>query len=90
MNSALITPRLDELYGFIDRVKEYPMPVDRLVNIARRSGAPSDIVGFYKSFDPAVVFANKEELVSRSEQVDIMREESADMPQEQERSPEEY
>lgn len=90
MNTATATPRLDDLYGFIGSVRKYPVTVEKLVDYARRSDAPAEVVNFYESFHPGMVFPNKEDLISRSEQVDIMREESADMPQEEERSPEEY
>lgn len=90
MNTATATPKLDDLYGFIGRVRKYPIPVGSLIALARRSGTSDEIIDFYKSFDSSVIFDSKDDLVSRSEQVDIMREEGADMPREEERSPEEY
>lgn len=90
MNTATATPKLEELYGFIGKIRKYPIPVGRVIELARRSGTSREVIDFYKSFHPGIVFLNKDELVSRSEQVDIMREESADMPQEEERSTEEY
>ena len=82
-------PSLSELYGFIDRVRTYPISVKGLLGLAQRDGAPKEIVEFFRTFSPETVFTDSEELTASSEQVEIMRGERVDMPREEENT-EEY
>jgi|GEM_PF-1282114 len=90
MDALTVKPALDDLYGFIDKVKSYPISVKEVISTARRLGAPKEVINFYTSFRPNLTFRDKDELLGCSEQVDIMRAERPTMPQEEERSPEEY
>jgi hypothetical protein len=63
--------------------------VGQLLNLARQQRAPKAVIDFYKSFDQDQVFRDEDELTGRSEQVDIMRQEEADMPREDLLVPEE-
>jgi hypothetical protein len=90
MATLAIRPSLGELYRFIAKIQDYPITVRELLQRARELKAPLEVVDFYRSFDHDQVFLDEEDLTSRSEQIDIMRAEEADMPQEEERSPEEY
>jgi hypothetical protein len=89
MNSLAIQPKLIDLYRFIDKVNRYPVSVGQLLNLARQQRAPKAVIDFYKSFDQDQVFRDEDELTGRSEQVDIMRQEEADMPREDLLVPEE-
>lgn len=90
MDVLTLKPALGDLYGFIDKVRSYPVSVEEVINTARRLDAPKEVVNFYTSFRPNLTFRDKDELLGCSEQVDIMRAERPSMPQEEERSPEEY
>ncbi|HSW78418.1 MAG TPA: hypothetical protein VLF88_00150 [Candidatus Babeliales bacterium] len=87
---AIATPSLNDLNGFISKVSTYPVTVKELLTIAKRIGAPKDVISFYQIFDPQIKFKNEEDLSTSSEQVDILRQERNEMPREEERSPEEY
>ena len=90
MTTSIMQSSLSELYGLIAKVRAYPVSVDQLIKLARDNDAPGEVINFYQTFDPDQVFKDQDDLTSRSEQVEIMREESQEMPQEEERSPEEY
>ena len=85
---ALRTP-LDELYDFLSNVQSFPVSVSQLLALARKAKAPKSVIDFYETFHSEQVFQNKEDLICCSEQVDILRYQSDDAPQETERSPEE-
>jgi hypothetical protein len=90
MVRILMQPSLDKLHGFIAKINVFPISAGQLVAYADKTGAPLDVINFYKRFDSSVVFDNKDDLATSSEQVEILREESSNMPKEEERSPEEY
>lgn len=90
MITLTATPTLNQLYEFISKVKTFPISVHELLSLARNLREPKEVIDFYKAFDPNQVFSDVEDLTSRSEQVEIMHAEVAEMPQEIERSPEEY
>lgn len=89
MDASTIKPSLRDLQDFIGQVPTYPVSAESLLAIARRIGAPQEIIDFYGRFRPRLTFRNHDDLLSRSEQVDIMRAESLMMPREEERAPEE-
>jgi hypothetical protein len=80
--SASAQPSLNQLDGFIDRVRSYPVSVAQLISLAREAKAPSQVINFYRSFAPDRVFTDKEDLAGSSEQVDILRQERPEMPKE--------
>ena len=89
MNTLVARPGLSELYDFIAKVENYPVSVNQLVDLARRVRAPKPIIDFYKSFSRGQIFDDEDDLLSRSEQVDIMRQEERDMPKDYLSVPEE-
>jgi hypothetical protein len=82
-------PSLNELDGFIDRVRSYPISAAQLLRLARDSKASNRIINFYRSFAPDRVFTDKDDLESSSEQVDILRQERPSMPHEEPAIPQE-
>jgi len=90
LNALAIRPALTDLYKLIDKVPNYPVSSRELVKLATKYRAPKEVVDFYRSFDDNRKYASKDELAAVSEQVDLMRQEEADMPAEIERGPEEY
>lgn len=90
MSIYMITAPLDEIYNLISKVPKYPISVGKLIDLARETKTPKEVVDFYRTFSRSLVFEDKNHLIGSSEQVDIMREEGLNMPKEEERSPEEY
>ncbi|HVS78687.1 MAG TPA: hypothetical protein VHD84_00125 [Candidatus Saccharimonadales bacterium] len=84
-----VKPSLNDLYTFIDRVEDYPISAGRVAELAHRAEGPKSVADFYRSFDPDTIFTNKEDLTTRSEQVDIIRHEEMEMPAELDSIPEE-
>jgi hypothetical protein len=83
-------PSLTQLNSLIKRVQSYPISVSGLLDLARASKQPKEVLDFYKSFRQDQVFEDPDDLQSRSEQVEMMRQEEKDMPRELETAPEEY
>lgn len=83
-------PSIDELNGFVNKVRTYPISARQLQQFARQTKAPKRIIDFYKNFLPDRVFADQEDLAASSEQVEMMRQAEAEMPKEEEKAPEEY
>ncbi len=90
MSVTVSQPTLDQLYGFIAQIPKYPISTPQIINLAQKTKAPSKIVRFYESFGQNLLFKNEDELVGRTEQVGIMRQQKPDMPPEQQTAPEEY
>lgn len=90
MDAMIVQPSLEDIYALAGQVRDYPVSVEELVDIARRSGASEEVISFYDSFMPWMTFHSQDELLGCSEQVDIMRAERSEMPREEELSPEEY
>lgn len=89
MNTVMARPALYELQDFIAKVESYPVSAGQLIDLARRLRAPQPVIDFYRSFGRNQLFDNQEDLLSRSEQVDIMRQEEQDMPKDDLNVPEE-
>ena len=80
-------PLLTDLRGVIDAVPRFPITVKQLVELARRKKVPNAAVDFYKSFPKDGVFEDKDDLLARTESVEILRHQTA--PPEEMRTPEE-
>lgn len=82
MEALLSRPVLPDIDRFISEVDAYPVSVDELIELARKIKAPRPIIEFYRSFGRQLLFNDKDDLLSRSEQVGLMRQEEREMPQE--------
>lgn len=82
MEGLLSRPVLTDIYRFISEVDAYPVSVDELIELARKIKAPRPIIEFYKSFGRQLLFKDQDDLLSRSEQVGLMRQEEREMPRE--------
>jgi len=80
MDALLVRPPLADLYRFIAKVDAYPVSADELVELAREVKAPRSTIEFYKSFGRLGRFADRADLINRSEQVEFMRQAEKDMP----------
>jgi len=92
MNALALQPQpsLTQLNRLINQVSAYPVSVSDLLDLAKASRQPKEVVDFYKTFNRNQVFYSPDELQGRSEQVEMMRQEEKDMPKELEMAPEEY
>lgn len=88
LNILTIRPPLNDLYNLIDKVSKFPVSNRQLIDLASKTRAPKEVVDFYRTFNDRV-YKNRDELVSVSEQVDLMRQEEVEMPPETARD-EEY
>lgn len=80
MATIAMRPSLGELYKFIAKIQDYPISVRQLIEKAHDLKAPDEVVDFYKKFDRNQVFKDEGDLTDRSEVVDILRAEEAEMP----------
>jgi hypothetical protein len=68
-------PNLNELHTVIAKVPGYPVTAGQLVELAAAEHAPQPVIDFYRSFSPDEIFSNEEDLVARSEHIEIMHRE---------------
>jgi hypothetical protein len=89
MNSLAAQSSLSKLDSFASKVRNYPVSVRQLLRLAKQNGEPPEVINFYKSFASDAVFDNPDDLSGRTEQVEIMRQEEADMPKDDMIAPQE-
>ncbi len=82
-------PRLSDLHGLAAQVN-YPLSAARLVAVAKRQGYPKEVIEFYKSFPEDYVFASKNDLLDRTDLLEILHHDLPEEPQEQMHAAEEY
>lgn len=75
-------PQLAKLHALVGRVRNYPITAAHVVNLAVRTHASQDVVEFYKAFPPDEIFSNRDDLLTRSEQVELFEEQLEDEPEE--------
>lgn len=74
-------PKLADLRALINKIDDFPVSAREVTNIAIRSGAKRAVVDFYRAFPRDTVFDDQEELTARSEQVEMLNEESDQPPE---------
>ncbi|HUC20718.1 MAG TPA: phosphoribosyltransferase family protein [Candidatus Polarisedimenticolaceae bacterium] len=67
-------------------VKRYPVTGAQLAAQARRLKAPGNVVAFFETVPGGAVFRNKNDIMTRSEEAEILMEEGSKEPEEQLRS----
>lgn len=90
MGSLALEPSLNQLNKLISQVSAYPVSIADLLNLARLTRQPKEVLDFYATFQPDQVFNDPDDLQSRSEQVEILRHVKHDMPPDQQIAAEEY
>jgi len=73
-------PRLTELHSLIAKVPSYPITVSQLIDLAARTRASKSVVEFYKAFPEDEIFSDRDDLITRTEQIDLL--EMEDQPEE--------
>ena len=81
------SPHINDLLSFIKKVPHYPISAPEVTRIAKDKGADKDVIEFYGSFPDRAVFSDKEDLVVRTESLEILSRD--DQPQEFFNAPEE-
>lgn len=74
-------PRLSDIEALITRVPQFPYSVKQLIKLAREEHFPEEVISFYKSFPSDEVFEDFEDLATRTEQVEMMRDEEVGQPE---------
>ena len=70
-------PTLTDLHHLIDGVLKYPVTAGELANLAKEKQAPQAIIDFYMSFPRDEIFEDQFDLLARTEQVEMLRHQSA-------------
>ena len=63
---------LDSLHQFIQRVKQYPVTAREIVELAIKEQVDPMIVNFYRAFHEDEAFQTQDDLIVRSEQIQLM------------------
>jgi hypothetical protein len=84
-----VQPRLKDLHALISKVRGYPITARQLVELAIKENAAPEVIEFYHAFPEDEVFTSDEDLIARSEHLEIMHREEQHQPQEILTAPEE-
>lgn len=68
-------PTLTDLEALISRVPTFPFSVKQLIHLAREEHFPEEVINFYKTFPKDETFDDAEDLIARTEQVEMMQHE---------------
>ena len=66
-------PMLRDLYSLAARVPSFPIVANRLVELAKKWHFSQEVVNFYRSFPRDEVFSDKEDLLTRTELIEVLR-----------------
>ncbi|MDB5160749.1 MAG: hypothetical protein JWO96_129 [Candidatus Saccharibacteria bacterium] len=69
-------PQLSDLHRLIDEIPRYPISAHKLRVVARRKKFAPEVIDFYKLFPGDQVFKNKDDIIARTEVVEIMQTEN--------------
>lgn len=64
-----------EIKSLASAVSQYPISVKSLINLANRKKLSDDVINFYRVFPDTAVFDDADDIVARTEQVNILRNE---------------
>ncbi|OVE78973.1 hypothetical protein BVY00_01575 [bacterium G20] len=74
-------PTLTDLEALAAKVPTFPFSVKQLINLAREEHFPEEVINFYKAFPKDEVFEDIEDLIARTEQVEIMQHDETGQPE---------
>lgn len=75
MISASNYVKTNQIINLASDVPRYPISVKGLINLANRKKLPADVIDFYRAFPDTAVFDDADDVVARTEQVSILRNE---------------
>ncbi|HLG90700.1 MAG TPA: hypothetical protein VI336_00845 [Candidatus Saccharimonadales bacterium] len=70
-------PTLTDLHHLIELVPKYPITTKELIDLARKANLPQAVADFYGAFPHDESFTDKEDLLARTEHVEMMHHLSA-------------
>lgn len=70
--------RTNDIKHLLNSVPNYPVSVKSLISIANRKKLSKGIIDFYRVFPDSLIFDNADDIVARTEQVEILQ--SEDQP----------
>ena len=76
-------PALSDIEALVKRVPLFPYSVKQLLKLAQEEHFPESVIRFYKTFPGDEVFEDAEDLMARTEQVELMRDEERQRPLEE-------
>lgn len=65
--------KLTDIQSLIDKIPSYPISVKRLLELARQSRINKEVIRFYKAFPESAIFTDKDDMVARTEAIEIMQ-----------------
>lgn len=71
-------PSLSDIEALVTQVPLFPYSVKQLIDLAREEHFPEEVINFYKKFPKDEVFDDAEDLMIRTEQVQMMRHEETE------------
>jgi hypothetical protein len=69
-------PRLNDIYQLAEQVPRYPISVRVLLDLARQKRMNRTVINFYETFPKDEVFTDKDDVIGRTEAVEIMQNEN--------------
>lgn len=79
-------PALTDLHNLITKVPKYPISVKQLIELAVQQHSAKPVVDFYKTFPEDEIFSDKDDLLARTEHIEMLHHETA--PEEEMHAPE--
>ena len=76
-------PALADIEALVKHVPHFPYSVKQLLKLAQEEHFPESVIRFYKTFPNDEVFEDAEDLMARTEQVELMRDEERQRPLEE-------
>lgn len=70
-------PTLTDLHGLINEVPTYPVTVRQLLDLASQKHSSRAVVDFYETFPEDEAFTDKDDLLSTTESVEMLRHQRA-------------
>jgi len=64
--------KLTDIHSLIEQIQSYPVTIKRLLETARQNRVSKEVISFYKSFPESAVFTDKEDILARTEAIEIM------------------
>jgi hypothetical protein len=78
---------LDALHELLARLEQFPVTNQQIAREARRLSAPNNVTAFFETIPGEVMFSDREEVLRRAEQAELLLEDEETEPAER---PERY
>ena len=68
--------KLTDIQNLINQVPRFPISVKRLLEVAKQSRINKEVITFYQAFPESAIFSDRDDMLSRTEAVEIMQSEN--------------